>query len=1471
MNSIFGAFPVFVRASTDAIPADNAAEVVEVSPRLPSLLEMVIAAEGNLEKVSSKGPAMKHTAFSTGRHRSGRSIDGKRGKKDGAGGSSLSPTPSSEEDDDKEEGEGGFSTKKSRKHHRHASRDTGSLPFTASVACLVTRTSWTPSLSSMEHFLSATEVLLPWLHLQGIHGAIGGTTLAWDSSLHAMLRAPQALEEEDEEDGTHTSPWLLPPPLFCLGDLRLPAIVEKCVARKLREGERGGRGGPVSVPHAMSERDHRYRGERGGRGRGGSRGGGRGRSEPGYGMDTLFYTSPYSSVFSMPYVSFDEERWRHLRLETLKTLIQLPPPPVPVVHTDTPAPTEDVEPPPPHATTTENEMKWEGPVHEEGEGETSTREPVPHKEVLEEGPPFLSSPASVPLRGLQHVALSSMLLGYHTMMEGPVHSGKRIAAYLGLTCRLLALAATSSTLSTEASITNMDSNPSSSSFTAPQALFLFACFADILRYARWVRDVCGKQAFLLLHYAPEKSSASSSRNRHGAREEMEDGATSTPLPYYHSFGFSPLLLPEDETEENMFSHGAWNAEDCMGSGEEKVAEPSTWPAGLASSSYTPPSISELMRLLTVAPSSLGSSFGEQANHKGLPTSATATTAAVVGEVVQRDDTIQDPNKVQELLSLVLGKEKINEAGTTSGLTSSVPLSPAATPDERGEGQQEKLGNEAEKDRRRRKRERYSSERASRGHHRHHHSHRHHRRTSHRLKERDNRDGTRHDHHHHRRKRKDDSPVGSTSSCSRSSTPSWGGYSSRSLHRHSHQHRRDPHRHHHRRPSHRSRHSHRHRHRSSLSPSYSRSVSARATKESKHRSHRRRAHEEDTSRTTSHKHHHRSHRPRPTKEEEVTRSEKETTSTISSPEREVSLHHETKEATSAMEEYPTKLHEGTAERVPDNTMDTSMMMQPEASSGTFAIHNPVSPESLLPSSATLSSTSSPSVAPVCTLPSYLCQRIPILLLTYAQLTALFRSHQENDDDDDEREGGEADTERMHSTETKEAQSSSSFSPPIHKKKRRFTSLPMASSLLLPIEHVQLCAFFDIDRAVRPPPPIEENALPPSCWTSLVNTLDVACQMVWTTRGGCSGGGGRGVAATAAVPGEETYEWVVQTLLPNVGEREVWAWKLEDQTVRPLLHLPMELALVSLPPRRRAGPSSAYGSGGGEEGQGLQASRKMANEVEIAKITQTAGRIVEYYRTRTAMEREVVSEETSSRAQWEGPAVLVCCSSRREQESMCQQLQRVLQESGGEERKSYSTSDTSGGDSLRISSSSSSLSFMPLLRVTTSLPGFLRGEAEIVVVCDSQLAHLASSSSSSSCVVPLLSTERRVEWLLIHFSLPKGLLQRDPMEVRTFLQGRARVLLGDPGRVCYRCLSEWKRKKGIEKSEMYPLPQEEAEDKGHRMDLMHPEEVAALHSTELLPFSLEATGSSRLRVCVVLADFQLRGAVGQRLHEVLFEEH
>lgn len=50
----------------------------------------------------------------------------------------------------------------------------------------------------------------------------------------------------------------------------------------------------------------------------------------------------------------------------------------------------------------------------------------------------------------------------------------------------------------------------------------------------------------------------------------------------------------------------------------------------------------------------------------------------------------------------------------------------------------------------------------------------------------------------------------------------------------------------------------------------------------------------------------------------------------------------------------------------------------------------------------------------------------------------------------------------------------------------------------------------------------------------------------------------------------------------------------------------------------------------------------------------------------------------------------------------------------------------------------------------------------------------------------------------------------------------------------------------------------------------EEDEAIHSTSLLPFSFPSSQSTKVRVCVVLTDFQVRGPVGERLQEVLFHE-
>jgi len=277
------------------------------------------------------------------------------------------------------------------------------------------------------------------------------------------------------------------------------------------------------------------------------------------------------------------------------------------------------------------------------------------------------------------------------------------------------------------------------------------------------------------------------------------------------------------------------------------------------------------------------------------------------------------------------------------------------------------------------------------------------------------------------------------------------------------------------------------------------------------------------------------------------------------------------------------------------------------------------ETTMPSPAVTSSSSS-SFHPVgdplpFQWPSFLRQRIPVLLLTYHQLALVFRHDVEGDDDDvneeenEEEEGGES--------EEKKPKPYGNSSDLSRRPRRHFPPLSSrlsthATSVLLPIEQVRLCAFFDVDRAVRPFP--LHDALSPLCWSSLVNTLDVACQMIFTTRGGAGGGGGGG---GGGVPGEEIYEWITQTLLPNVGEKEVWGWRIQDESIFSCVQHPMEMTLVHVRrPRRSAlgDDDDTRSSAIADNSTVPKGGRESAIEVESMKMASVAEVVWTYYRHR-----------------------------------------------------------------------------------------------------------------------------------------------------------------------------------------------------------------------------------------------------------------
>lgn len=1751
MDNIFGSFPVFVRASTDVTAQDQAEEKSEgggvascssssnnnanTSTRPPSLLEMVVAAGGKLELVSSKGPSASHTAFALER--------GGRGRK-GDDHHHPHPFPHSEKYDSR------FPCHDERSSNRSSDEEEEEDKGEKGEGCLITRTTWRPSWCSMTHFLSSSRVLYPWLALQGIHGAIGGTKLLWDTSLLKNSRRtlpstsshpPHEEEEEDEEEereflldenerrgwrkggsSSSSSSWLLPPPLFCLGDVRLPAVVEKCMARKLREGERGGGGGSGGGEA-----------ERGRRRGGGWRGGSGGRHWMGVRGDASSFP-PYdgSSTFSSS-LSFDEERWNQIRLEELEKLIH----PAAVTSSSSPllfpssscCVEEDHE---------QDENNNENEEIKDKEGGDHVRAKPPLEQPVEEmlsAPP--SSSSAVPLRGLQHVAIPCILLGYHTLMEGPAHSGKRVAAYIGLTSRLLSIAADAAATSGTTML-----SPKGESFSPlpPQGLFLFASFADILRYARWARDVCGRDAFEFLHYTPEKhhfhSHSSSSLSHHRQMTMEEDGrpqecpvlpsslskktspppqdrrkrrdtyldgqeegkeeedddknntANHNPSSFVSSqydrtsFCFSPLIFPKDKAQnqkENEYLPVLLSLQEQQLQHQKN----SCYAANISLPSYQPPSVQELLHLLTspalptlenverAADSTLN-----HANNTNTPMETIKEMNQIQGAGGEKEEGAlsKDPEKVQELLSLVMGMKQENRQSEDAKNDRHRQHRQHYHEDAAGEeerhknvffSKKEKLGEEystrGENSRSRSRRRSEKRRRTARSHdeeededgdqhHHHRRSSRH--RSSHRsshLRYDDEKDdyycdkyvdGRRHRRHHSssssapsertrttRRRKVEgrahnmENPSLSAAAREKELRPQPEGRKSRRTDKR----RRS------RSTSGSSAYSN-----SSLYSSTSRSDRHRRPHHCRHRRRARRdevkgdgekrkkVDQNDHHRHSSSSRHHQCHRrhhrhsfslsssassatpPMLAKRKKTAPESKETEKNVKNGD--TNLLFSTPPAPplviqpqevrkddgkkTGIEKGAEKMEKETKKEAKEEQKEQTVAASASGVVGGVAVGGgsavdvvvscssanfPPSPSSACTAMAratttttnTASSNPLSSIAfspPVLQLPPFLRQRIPVLLLTYQQLTTLFCMEEEEEMEEKEGEeeemGGREEKENVSFPLNQGGPGASSSSPmgtgtsttsgnpskdPNTRRKGRTNHKNFSTkfrttntSLFLPIEHVRICAFFDVDHVARPPSFSPHHAtnhlptgLPPACWTSLVNTLDIACQMVWTTRGGGGGGGGGGTA----LPVEEIYEWLTQTLLPNVGEGEVWGWRMEDQTIRSLLQLPMALEVVKIPPRSRPSSSLPNAGGGGRsrvgwlEGEednggehsphtgggegGFSKGKQTANAVEVLKISHAAGLLLDHYHRVTSCSSETAA--TSSPAAWEGPHVVICCSSRREEESLARQLPRAVQERSasfarkeaeqmdeGACRLAHEKNNRSGD---RVSSSCSPSFFPSLLRFTTSAVSFLRGEAEILIISDSQLSHLSaptnsqftsttrSSSSSfvhSSRSFSLVASGISVRFI-IHFSVPRGLLQREPAEVEIFLHGRARALLGGAKSIYHHQMSSWRRKLLEEREGGMRNETEDPGDNDHddvqegegrkrmrgrgNVDGIHSrnvkldtgkEEEALLHSTSLLPFSLPTLAFSKVRVCVLLADFQLRGPGADRLQEALF---
>eukprot|EP00796_Vickermania_ingenoplastis_P007025 gene7025-4983_t len=329
-------------------------------------------------------------------------------------------------------------------------------------------------------------------------------------------------------------------------------------------------------------------------------------------------------------------------------------------------------------------------------------------------------------------------------------------------------------------------------------------------------------------------------------------------------------------------------------------------------------------------------------------------------------------------------------------------------------------------------------------------------------------------------------------------------------------------------------------------------------------------------------------------------------------------------------------------------------------------------------------------PSSSLPSYLTRRIPVLLLTYHGLREALESSGSGG-------GG------------------------------------MITSVALPLERVGLFAVMEADKVLRPP---LRDSLTASHWVSVMNAMDVDCQVVVTTRSQL----------------EDVHSLMVSAFVPDCKEEDLWCWSLEDQAIWRFLQVDVEP--VNVQPtggedghEGRAAPPGELDAFGRPHGGG--GPRVTGVDIDTAKLLHTAGLVLQHFRERSEG--------------WQGPAVVVVCGSRREQETVAQHLGKILLESQSrsaaperrhdEDEEEHTPSHAGAG----------------LLRLTTVPEAFGRGHAEILVLTDTQLHDPREQRTLTQLVSPNVR-------LLLHYSIPKGALMGSEEGLREVLATRARRLLG-----------------------------------------------------------------------------------------------
>lgn len=305
-------------------------------------------------------------------------------------------------------------------------------------------------------------------------------------------------------------------------------------------------------------------------------------------------------------------------------------------------------------------------------------------------------------------------------------------------------------------------------------------------------------------------------------------------------------------------------------------------------------------------------------------------------------------------------------------------------------------------------------------------------------------------------------------------------------------------------------------------------------------------------------------------------------------------------------------------------------------------------------------------------------------------------------------------------------------------------PLSVSAILPLEEVRVAALFDADvPLVRPG--MLKNQLTPAHWISLMNSIDVEAQLLFSAK---------------SSPLELVHATILQTMLPDVddgtsesqreGKRELWVWEAQDESV--WCSVDSHVEEVSVPSRSQE-EREASGIGAAVDGA------KLAHLVEVI--------LQHYHGMRTKQQR------TDPFNYCLGPQIILMCSYRREQDLLQQELLPALNSALLTQRQTDASIDES------------MIGFVSSLRLTISPEAFALGNADVLLLCDAQLHLLKPNWLWGGAKGGQSRGVQRDKLRLMQFSIPREWLtvgrsaaaSNDSLQLlRQSLARRLRAVLG-----------------------------------------------------------------------------------------------